>query len=65
MNVPVLEAAQQAQSAILHEVHLDPGMTEPVLAQKQRERVLDRHRCRAHPQDPGVAALEGAGSRIE
>ena len=65
MNVSMLEAAQEVQSAILHEMHLDTGMTAPVLGQKRRERVLDHHRGRADPQDAGVAALEGSSSRIE
>jgi hypothetical protein len=35
-------------------MHLDPGVTPPILAKEHRQRVLDHHRGRAHPQDSGV-----------
>jgi hypothetical protein len=61
MNVAVLEACGQPDSAVLDEVHVDPGMTAPIAWKEAGEQSFHRLGRGPDPEHAGLAALEGPG----
>jgi len=53
-----LEAARQAGTTILDQLHLDAGMTSSIAHQERREQSLDVLWRRRHSQQSGLSALE-------
>jgi len=48
MDIAMFKTCRQTQSAIFDKMYLDTGITGLVLPQKNREHILDDHRCRSH-----------------
>jgi hypothetical protein len=65
MNIAVLKAAWQSQSAVLYKMYLYAWMPDLILAQKRRKHVLNNHWRRSNAQDSSMPALESPRFRIK